>query len=116
MPLVPGPGTEFANFGDRDLMLGLTSEEAWVNLTDEDLQVKGRRTCKWVDFTYSTGEESWWFVYALLFVLFALTKGNRNDPFFRNGIARILDENGRGILWGFECNDVYHGKIIQREM
>lgn len=70
MPLVPGPGTEFANFGDRDLMLGLTSEEAWVNLTDEDLQVKGRRTCKWVDFTYSTGEESWWFVCALLFVLF----------------------------------------------
>lgn len=48
--------------------------------------------------------------------LFALTKGNRDDPFFRNGIARILDENGRGILWGFECNDVYHGKIIQREM
>ncbi|XP_017760218.1 PREDICTED: neuroligin-1-like [Eufriesea mexicana] len=38
MPLVPGPGTEFANFGDRDLLLGLTSEEAWVNLTDEDLQ------------------------------------------------------------------------------
>ncbi|CAK9806527.1 nlg-1 [Anthophora quadrimaculata] len=38
MPLVPGPGTEFANFGDRDLLLGLTSEEAWVNLTDEDIQ------------------------------------------------------------------------------
>ncbi|XP_017889552.1 neuroligin-1-like isoform X3 [Ceratina calcarata] len=38
MPLVPGPGTEFANFGERDLLLGLTSEEAWVNLTDEDLQ------------------------------------------------------------------------------
>ncbi|XP_076391761.1 neuroligin-1 [Megachile rotundata] len=37
MPLVPGPGTEFANFADRDLLLGLTSEEAWVNLTDEDL-------------------------------------------------------------------------------
>lgn len=39
MPLVPGPGTEFASFGDRDLLLGLTSEEAWVNLTDEDVQV-----------------------------------------------------------------------------
>lgn len=39
MPLVPGPGTEFANFADRDLLLGLTSEEAWVNLTDEDLMV-----------------------------------------------------------------------------
>ncbi|XP_034173229.1 neuroligin-1 [Osmia lignaria lignaria] len=37
MPLMPGPGTEFANFADRDLLLGLTSEEAWVNLTDEDL-------------------------------------------------------------------------------
>lgn len=44
MPLVPGPGTEFANFGDRDLMLGLTSEEAWVNLTDEDLQVRVARS------------------------------------------------------------------------
>lgn len=40
MPLVPGPGAEFANFGNRDLLLGLTSDEAWVNLTDEDLQVK----------------------------------------------------------------------------
>ncbi|XP_054006258.1 neuroligin-1-like [Hylaeus anthracinus] len=38
MPLVPGPGTEFAGFGDRDLLLGLTSEEAWVNLTDDDIQ------------------------------------------------------------------------------
>ncbi|XP_020720014.1 neuroligin-1 isoform X2 [Bombus terrestris] len=38
MPLIPGPGTEFANFGDRDLLLGLTSEEAWINLTDDDLQ------------------------------------------------------------------------------
>ncbi|XP_046835011.1 uncharacterized protein LOC124431311 isoform X2 [Vespa crabro] len=38
MPLVPGPGAEFANFGNRDLLLGLTSDEAWVNLTDEDLQ------------------------------------------------------------------------------
>ncbi|XP_076244904.1 neuroligin-4, X-linked isoform X2 [Calliopsis andreniformis] len=38
MPLVPGPGTEFASFGDRDLLLGLTSEEAWVNLTDDDIQ------------------------------------------------------------------------------
>ena len=40
MPLVPGPGAEFANFGDRDLLLGLTSEEAWVSLTDDDLQVR----------------------------------------------------------------------------
>ncbi|XP_014610613.1 PREDICTED: neuroligin-1-like [Polistes canadensis] len=38
MPLVPGPGAEFANFGDRDLLLGLTSDEAWLNLTDQDLQ------------------------------------------------------------------------------
>ncbi|XP_071861376.1 neuroligin-1 [Bombus fervidus] len=38
MPLIPGPGTEFANFGDRDLLLGLTTEEAWINLTDDDLQ------------------------------------------------------------------------------
>lgn len=91
MPLVPGPGTEFANFGDRDLMLGLTSEEAWVNLTDEDLQVKGRRTCKWVDFTYSTGEESWWFVCALLFVLFVR---------FDEG------KSGRSILSKRNCTDI----------
>ncbi|XP_025075176.1 neuroligin-1 [Pogonomyrmex barbatus] len=38
MPIVPGPGAEFADFGDRDLLFGLTSEEAWVNLTKEDLQ------------------------------------------------------------------------------
>lgn len=41
MPIVPGPGAEFADFGDRDLLFGLTSEEAWVNLTEEDLQVSG---------------------------------------------------------------------------
>jgi len=41
MPIVPGPGAEFANFGNRDLLFGLTSEEAWVNLTEEDLQVSG---------------------------------------------------------------------------
>ncbi|XP_076280618.1 neuroligin-1 [Lasioglossum baleicum] len=38
MPLMPGPGTEFASFDGRDLLLGLTSEEAWVNLTDDDIQ------------------------------------------------------------------------------
>ncbi|KAL0105708.1 hypothetical protein PUN28_015876 [Cardiocondyla obscurior] len=38
MPIVPGPGAEFADFGDRDLLFGLTSEESWVNLTEEDLQ------------------------------------------------------------------------------
>ncbi|KAL6432160.1 hypothetical protein ACFW04_006691 [Cataglyphis niger] len=38
MPIVPGPGAEFADFGDRDLLFGLTSEEAWVNFTEEDLQ------------------------------------------------------------------------------
>jgi len=41
MPIVPGPGAEFADFGDRDLLFGLTSEEAWVNLTENDLQVSG---------------------------------------------------------------------------
>lgn len=41
MPIVPGPGAEFADFGDRDLLFGLTSEEAWVNLTEDDLQVSG---------------------------------------------------------------------------
>jgi len=45
MPIVPGPGAEFANFGNRDLLFGLTSEEAWVNLTEEDLQVSGIRNC-----------------------------------------------------------------------
>ncbi|GAB1862912.1 Neuroligin-1-like isoform X2 [Camponotus japonicus] len=38
MPIVPGPGSEFADFGNRDLLFGLTSEEAWVNFTEEDLQ------------------------------------------------------------------------------
>ncbi|XP_014488378.1 PREDICTED: neuroligin-1-like [Dinoponera quadriceps] len=38
MPIVPGPGAEFADFGDRDLLFGLTSEEAWVNLSEDDLQ------------------------------------------------------------------------------
>jgi len=40
MPIVPGPGSEFADFGNRDLLFGLTSEEAWVNFTEEDLQVQ----------------------------------------------------------------------------
>lgn len=44
MPIVPGPGAEFADFGDRDLLFGLTSEEAWVNLTEEDLQVSEIRS------------------------------------------------------------------------
>ncbi|XP_018392784.1 PREDICTED: neuroligin-1-like [Cyphomyrmex costatus] len=38
MPIVPGPGAEFADFGNRDLLFGLTSDEAWVNLTERDLQ------------------------------------------------------------------------------
>lgn len=40
MPIVPGPGSEFADFGNRDLLFGLTSEEAWGNFTEEDLQVQ----------------------------------------------------------------------------
>lgn len=43
MPIVPGPGAEFADFGDRDLLFGLTSEEAWVNLSEDDLQVRLQR-------------------------------------------------------------------------
>lgn len=81
MPLVPGPGTEFANFGDRDLMLGLTSEEAWVNLTDEDLQVSVRgRACKRVDFTYSRGEELFVRWKVLLIRFDEGCKGNQDDP------------------------------------
>ncbi|XP_031786863.1 neuroligin-1 isoform X2 [Nasonia vitripennis] len=38
MPLVPGPGSEFANFGDRDVLMGLTSDEAWLELTEQDLE------------------------------------------------------------------------------
>ncbi|XP_066583918.1 uncharacterized protein [Prorops nasuta] len=38
LSVVPGSGAEFANFGERDILLGLTSEEAWVNLTDDDLE------------------------------------------------------------------------------
>ncbi|XP_023247129.1 neuroligin-4, Y-linked-like [Copidosoma floridanum] len=36
--LMPGPGSEFANFGDHDLLMGLTSDEAWLELTEQDLQ------------------------------------------------------------------------------
>lgn len=39
MPSIPGPGSEFAEFGDRDVLMGLTSDEAWLDLTEEDLQV-----------------------------------------------------------------------------
>lgn len=45
MPIVPGPGAEFADFGDRDLMFGLTSEEAWVNLSEDDLLVRSMQDC-----------------------------------------------------------------------
>ena len=39
MPLMPGSGSEFANFGDRDVLMGLTTDEAWLELTDQDLEV-----------------------------------------------------------------------------
>ncbi|XP_012274343.1 neuroligin-1 [Orussus abietinus] len=38
MPIVPGPGAEFASFGDRDLLMGLTSSEAWLDFTEDDLE------------------------------------------------------------------------------
>ncbi|XP_058802673.1 neuroligin-1-like [Phymastichus coffea] len=38
MPLLPGPGAEFANFGDRDVLMGLTSDEAWLELAEQDLE------------------------------------------------------------------------------
>ncbi|XP_011500600.1 PREDICTED: neuroligin-1 [Ceratosolen solmsi marchali] len=38
MPLMPGPGSEFANFGDRDVLMGLTSDEAWLELAEQDLE------------------------------------------------------------------------------
>ncbi|RLU24683.1 hypothetical protein DMN91_002772 [Ooceraea biroi] len=38
MSIVSGPGSEFADFGSREILFGLTSEEAWVNLSEEDLQ------------------------------------------------------------------------------
>ncbi|XP_051158312.1 neuroligin-1-like isoform X1 [Leptopilina boulardi] len=38
MPLTPGPGSEFATFGDRDLIMGLTSVEACLDLSADDLQ------------------------------------------------------------------------------
>lgn len=42
MSIVSGPGSEFADFGTREILFGLTSEEAWVNLSEEDLQVRSR--------------------------------------------------------------------------
>ena len=46
MAIVPGPGAEFANFGDHDLLMGLTSGEAWLDLTNDDLQVRLERLNK----------------------------------------------------------------------
>lgn len=40
MPLLPGPGSEFANFGDCDVLMGLTTDEAWLELTEQDLEVR----------------------------------------------------------------------------
>ncbi|KAK0163026.1 hypothetical protein PV327_006740 [Microctonus hyperodae] len=37
LPLVPGPGSEFAALGNRDLLIGLTSCEAWLDLSEDDL-------------------------------------------------------------------------------
>ena len=45
MPLMPGPGSEFANFGDRDVLMGLTSDEAWLELTEQDLEVSCDNYC-----------------------------------------------------------------------
>lgn len=39
LPLVPGPGSEFAALGNRDLLMGLTSCEAWLDLSEDDLKV-----------------------------------------------------------------------------
>ncbi|XP_020710204.2 neuroligin-1 [Athalia rosae] len=36
--VIPGPGAEYAAFGQRDLLMGLTSGEAWLDFTDEDFQ------------------------------------------------------------------------------
>ncbi|KAH0554197.1 neuroligin-1 [Cotesia glomerata] len=38
LPLVPGPGSEFAALGNRDLLMGLTSCEAWLDLSEDDLK------------------------------------------------------------------------------
>ncbi|XP_014235905.1 neuroligin-1-like [Trichogramma pretiosum] len=38
MPLMPGSGSELANFGGRDVLMGLTSDEAWLELTEQDLE------------------------------------------------------------------------------
>ncbi|XP_063993717.1 neuroligin-1-like [Diachasmimorpha longicaudata] len=38
LPLVPGPGGEFATLGDRDLLIGLTTNEAWLDLSEDDMK------------------------------------------------------------------------------
>ncbi|XP_034951793.1 neuroligin-1-like isoform X2 [Chelonus insularis] len=38
LPLFPGPGSEFAALGNRDLLLGLTSCEAWLDISEDDLK------------------------------------------------------------------------------
>ncbi|KAJ8686523.1 hypothetical protein QAD02_022317 [Eretmocerus hayati] len=38
MPQVPSPGIELATFGDLDVLMGLTSDEAWLELTEQDLE------------------------------------------------------------------------------
>lgn len=52
MPLVPGPGSEFANFGDRDVLMGLTSDEAWLELTEQDLEVRYIHTHTYILYSY----------------------------------------------------------------
>jgi len=43
MSIVFGPGSEFADFGGREILFGLTSEEAWLDLSEEDLEVRSQR-------------------------------------------------------------------------
>lgn len=42
-PLGPGPGSEFAALHNRDLLIGLTSSEAWLDLNDDDLKVSTKK-------------------------------------------------------------------------
>lgn len=50
MPLTQGPGAEFASFGDRDLIMGLTSVEACLDLSEDDIEVSGFKGQKKICF------------------------------------------------------------------
>lgn len=45
-PLLSSPGSEFAAFNNRDILIGLTSSEAWLDLNEDDFKVRWKYSWK----------------------------------------------------------------------